>query len=175
MVQQPPGQPPGGAQPPPQPPPPPPGQPPQAPSGPPRAQFDTSNLPIPDIVVSGGALLALIFSFIAWYKVDFGYGFGSVTGRGWIQNLVLVVYLLLLLFAGFFTVNAMGNFVDLDLPLGPIYLIWAIVGSVLTLAGIVIRPGGGWDVVGMNWPVWIIMLLLSIIPIVGGAMKVQQS
>ena len=171
MVQQPPGPPPGGMQPPP----PPPGQPPQAPSGPPKMQLDTSNLPLADIVVAAGALLALIFSFIAWYKVDFGFGFGSVTGRGWIQNLVLVVYLLLLLFAGFFAVNAMGNFVDLELPLGLIYLIWAIAGAALTLLGILVRPGGGWDVVGMNWAIWIIALLLSIIPIVGGVMKNREA
>ncbi len=170
MVQQPPGPPPGGMQPPP----PPPGQPPQAPMGRPGVQFDTSKLPIPDIVVAGGALLSLIFSFLHWYKVEvFGFGIGA-SGRGGYQNWPMIIYLLLLLFAGFFIANEMANFVSVELPLGPIYLIWAIAGTFFTLLGFVIRPGD-WDFVKMNWAIWIIMIIISLIPIAGGFMKVNQS
>lgn len=167
MVQQPPG-PPGGMQPPP-----PPGQPPQAPMGPPKAQFDTSRMPIPDIIVAAGALLSFIFSLLAWYKVEI-FGFVGGSGRGGYQTWPTVIYILLFLFAGFFVVNEMANFVDLNIPLGPIYLIWAIAGTFFTLLAFVIRPGD-WDYVKMNWAIWIIMIILSIIPIVGGAMKIQQS
>ncbi|WP_287153852.1 hypothetical protein [Candidatus Solincola tengchongensis] len=169
MVQQPPG-PPGGMQPPP----PPPGMPPQAPMGRPRPQLDTSKLPIPDIVVAGGSLLALIFSFLHWYKVEiFGFGIGA-SGRGGYQNWPMIIYLLLLIFAGFFAANEMAGFVDINLPLGPIYLIWSIAGTFFTLLAFVIRPGD-WDYVKMNWAIWIIMIIISLIPIVGGFMKVQQS
>ncbi len=169
MVQQPPG-PPGGMQPPP----PPPGMPPQAPMGRPGAQFDTSKLPIPDIVVAGGALLALIFSFLNWYKVELGiFGLGA-SGRGGYQNWPMIIYLLLLIFAGFFTANEIAHFVSIELPLGVIYLGWAVAGTFFTLLAFVIRPGD-WDYVKMNWAIWIIMILISVIPIVGGAMKVQQS
>jgi hypothetical protein len=169
MVQQPPGPPPGGMQPPP----PPPGQPPQAPMGAPRGQFDTSKMPVPDIVVAGGALLSFIFTLLAWYKVEF-MGFVAGSGRGGYQTWPTVIYILLALFAGFFVVNEMANFVDINLPLGPIYLIWSIVGTFFTLLAFVIRPGD-WDYVKMNWVIWIIMIVLSIIPIAGGFMKMQQA
>jgi len=172
MVQQPPGQPPGGAQPPP--PPPPPGQPPQAPSGPPRAQFDTSKLPIPDIVVAVGALFAWIFALTSWYSVEFGFGFGGVSGRGNFQWLPWATFFFLMCFAGFFILNSFLNFVEIDIPLGIIYLIWAIVGTVFTLLAFVVRPGD-WDYVKMNWPLWIIAIICSIAAIVGGVLKVQES
>jgi hypothetical protein len=168
MVQQPPG-PPGGMQPPP----PPPGQPPQAPMGAPRAQLDTSKMPIPDILVSGGALVAFIFSLLAWYKVEF-FGIVGGSGRGGYQSWPMVVYIVLFLFAGFFVVNEMANFVDLNIPLGPIYLIWGIAGTFFTLLAFVIRPGD-WSYVKMNWVIWIIMIVVSLIPIVGGYLKIQQS
>jgi hypothetical protein len=141
--------------------------------GPPRAQLDTSSLPIPDIVVAAGALLSFIFSLLAWYKVEI-FGFVGGSGRGGYQTWPTVLYILLFLFAGFFVVNEMANFVNLSIPLGPIYLIWAIAGTFFTLLAFVIRPGD-WDYVKMNWVIWIIMIILSIIPIVGGAMKIQQS
>jgi hypothetical protein len=168
MVQQPPG-PPGGMQPPP----PPPGQPPQAPMGPPKTQFDTSRMPIPDIVVAAGALLSFIFSLLSWYRVEF-FGLGGASGRGGYQTWPTVIYIILFLFAAFFVVNEMANFVDLSIPLGPIYLIWAIAGTFFTLLAFVIRPGD-WDYVKMNWVIWIIMIILSLIPIAGGVMKTQQS
>jgi len=169
MVQQPPG----GAQPP-QPPPPPPGQPPQAPVGPPRAQFDTSQLPIADIIVAGGAFLAFIFTFTPWYRVEY-LGFGGPSGRGGWQTLPTIIYILLALFAGFFVVNAYANIVDIELPLGVIYLIWAIVGIVAVLLGFVIRPGGGWEFVKVNWVWWIISIILGVAPVVGGYMKMQEA
>lgn len=168
MVQQPPGQT-GGMQPPP---PPPPGQPPQGPAGPPRPQLDTSNLPIADIVVAGGALLAFIFSLLNWYRVEY-LGFVGGSGRGSYQNWPMILYLLLILFAGFFVVNGVANFVSLELPLGPIYLAWGVAGTFFTLLAFVIRPGD-WEFVKMNWAVWIIMILLSLIPIVGGILKVKE-
>ena len=182
MVQQPPGQPPGGAQPPPQPPPPPPGQPPQAPTGPPKAQFDASKLPIADIIVAGGALLTWIFCLIAWYKasVDTIYGGGSATGKGGYQWWPFVIYFFLMLFAGFFIANEMFDIVDLNIPLGPIYLIWGIAGTVFILLGFLFKPSLGlWEVsgvsVGMNWPIWIIAIILSAAAIVGGVMKIQEA
>lgn len=168
MVQQPPG-PPGGMQPPP----PPPGMPPQAPQRGPRPQLDTSNLPVPDIVVAGGALLALIFSFLSWYRVEFGFGIGA-SGRGGYQNWPMIIYLLLLIFAGFFTANEFAHFMDVNIPLGIIYLIWSAAGTFFTLLAFVIRPGD-WEYVKMNWAIWIIMIIISFIPIVGGFMKMQKS
>jgi hypothetical protein len=168
MVQQPPGPPPAGMQPPP----PPPGQPPQAPMGPPKMQLDTSNLPVADFVVAGGALLSFIFSLLAWYKVEF-MGFVGGSGRGGYQTWPTVIYILLVLFAGFFAVNAMMNLVDISLPLGVIYLAWGIAGTFFTLLAFVIRPGD-WDYVKMNWAIWIIMIILSLIPIAGGVLKMRQ-
>jgi hypothetical protein len=138
-------------------------------------QFDTSQHPIADIVVAGGAFLAFIFTFTPWYKVDLGFGFGSATGRGGWQTLPTIVYILLALVAGFFVVNAYANIVDLDIPLGMIYLIWAIVGIVCVLLGFVIRPGGGWEFVKVNWIWWIISIIVGIAPIVGGYMKTQEA
>lgn len=180
MVQQPPGPPAGGMQQPP----PPPGQPPQAPAGPPRAQLDTSKLPIPDMVVAGGALLCWIFALLAWYKVTvdyMGFGGGSATGKGGWQWLPWTVYFLLFLFAGFMIANEMGNFVSLSLPTGVIYLAAGIAGTVFTILGILFKPSlglGGFDVgvkMGMNWPIWIIMIILSLVPIAGGYMKMQEA
>jgi hypothetical protein len=175
MVQQPPG-PPGGMQPPP----PPPGQPPQAPMGAPRAQLDTSNLPIPDIVVGVGALLSWIVALLGWYKISADYaGFGvSATGKGGYQWLPWVVYFLLFLFAGFMIANEMGNFISLSLPVGPIYIAAAVLGTLLTILAILFKPSVGFGIgvkMGMNWVVWIIMIIVSLIPIVGGYLKIQQS
>lgn len=180
MVQQPPGPPPGGMQPPP----PPPGQPPQAPAGPPRAQLDTSKLPIPDLVVAGGALLSWIFALLGWYKVTvdyLGYGGGSATGKGGYQWWPWTIYFLLFLFAGFMIANEMLNLVSLNIPTGIIYLAWGAAGTLFTILGILFKPSlglGGFDVgvkMGMNWPIWIIMIILSLIPIVGGYMKMQEA
>lgn len=168
MVQQPPGPPTGGMQPPP----PPPGQPPRAPVGPPKVQLDTSKLPIPDLVVAGGALLTFIFSFLHWYKVKV-YGFVGGSGRGGYQNWPMVIYLLLFLFAGFIIANAMGNFVSLQLPLGLIYLVWSALGTLFVLLAFVIRPGD-WEFVKMGWVGWILAILGSLIPIVGGYLKMQE-
>jgi len=124
-------------------------------------------------VVAGGALLALIFSFLNWYRVEFGFGIGA-SGRGGYQNWPMIIYLLLLIFAGFFTANEFAHFVDVNIPLGIIYLIWSAAGTFFTLLAFVIRPGD-WDYVKMNWAIWIIMIIVSFIPIVGGFMKMQQS
>lgn len=181
MVQQPPGPPPGGMQPPP----PPPGQPPQAPMGPPRAQLDTSKLPIPDLVVAGGALLCWIFALLNWYKATvegyMGVGGGSVTGKGGYQWWPWTIYFLLFLFAAFIIANEMGNFVNVSFPIGLIYLGWGIGGTLFTILAIVFKPSlgvYGFDIgvsMGMNWVIWIIMILLSIVPIVGGYLKFQEA
>jgi len=168
MVQQPPGPPPGGMQPPP----PPPGQPPQAPIGPPKVQFDTSKLPMADLIVMVGALITMIFTFIAWYKVEV-YGFVAGSGRGSYQNWPMIIYILLLLFAGFFVVNEMANFVSIDIPLGIIYLAWSIAGTFFILLAVVIRPGD-WDYVKMSWIVWILAIVFSLIPIGGAYVKMKQ-
>lgn len=170
MVQQPPG-PPGGMQPPP--------GPPQAPMGP-RAQVDTSNLPIPDMVVAGGALLTWIFALLSWYKASVDYmGFGaSATGKGGYQWLPWVVYFLLFLAAGFMIANEMFDLVSLTLPIGTIYMIWGVIGTILIILGILIKPSVGFGVgvkMGMNWPIWIIAIIVSLIPIAGGYMKQKQA
>ncbi|MGQ9705231.1 MAG: hypothetical protein ACUVS1_11790, partial [Actinomycetota bacterium] len=90
------------------------------------------------------------------------------------QNWPMIIYLLLLIFAGFFTANEMAHFVDVNIPLGIIYLIWSAAGTFFTLLAFVIRPGD-WDYVKMNWAIWIIMIIFSLIPIAGGFMKMQQS
>lgn len=176
MVQQPPGPPPGGMQPPP----PPPGQTPQAPAGPPRGQLDTSKLPIPDLVVAGGALLSWIFALLSWYKVSVDF-YGSVTGKGGYQWWPWTIYFLLFLFAGFIIANELGNFVNISFPVGLIYLGWGIGGTLFTILGIVFKPDVGLGVfdtgvkMGMNWVIWIIMIIVSLIPIVGGYLKMQES
>lgn len=172
MVQQPPGPPPGGMQPPP----PPPGQPPQAPMGPPRPQIDTSKLPVPDLVVAVGALLCWIFALLGWYKASVEF-LGSATGKGGYQWWPWTIYFLLFLFAGFMIANEMGNFMSLSLPTGLIYLGWGAAGTLFTLLGFVFKPSVGFGIgvkMGMNWPVWIIMIILSFVPIVGGFMKFQE-
>jgi hypothetical protein len=180
MVQQPPGPPPGGMQPPP----PPPGQPPQAPTGPPKVQLDTSNLPIADIIVAAGSLLAWIMALLPWYKskwfgdiFDYGGPRWSVTYRGGFQWLPWTIFFVLMLYAGFVIVNRYANLVDLSLPNGLIYLAAGGAGVLFAILAILIRPRGlGWDVVStMNWVVWIIAIVLSCGPLVGGFLKLQES
>lgn len=168
MVQQPPG----GYQPPP---PPPPGMPPQAPMRPP---IDTSDLPIADFVVAGGALLGLIWSRLAWYKVDLGSFFGSVTGTGGIQWGTFLFMLALLAFAGFIIANHFLNFVELPVPVGIVYLGLAVLSLLFVLLGLVVKPGaGGWggQFVGINWIMWILMLIFNGVAIGGAVMKVNAS
>ena len=77
--------------------------------------------------------------------------------------------------------NEMGNFVQLNIPTGLIYLGTAAAGLLFTILAILIKPslGFGFDVegvdVGMNWPIWIIMIILAIVTLVGGYMKFQES
>jgi hypothetical protein len=177
MVQQPPGPPPGGMQPPP----PPPGQPPQAPAGPPKVQLDTSNLPIADMIVAGGALICWILALFGWYKVTVEF-YGSATGKGGWQWLPWTVYFLLFLFAAFMIANEMGNFVSLSLPTGIIYLGATAAGLLLTILAILFKPsygGYGFEIagvkMGMNWIIWIIMILFSLLTLGGAFMKFQQS
>jgi hypothetical protein len=51
--------------------------------------------------------------------------------------------------------------------------------ELLTLLGIVWKPGGGSTLFGvtitMSWVVWIIALVFGAIAVVGGVMKVQHS
>ncbi len=139
----------------------------------PQMQFDTSKLPIADFVVAGGALLCFIFTLLNWYRVKvMGLEIGS--GRGGYQNWPMVIYLLLMIFAGLFAVNEMANFLPFELPLGIIYLAWGAAGTFFTLLAFVIRPGD-WEYVKMNWAIWIIMIILSATPIVGGFLKVNES
>ncbi len=178
MVQQPPG----GFQPPPPPPgyqapPPPPGMPPQAPM---RPQIDTSELPIADIIVAGAGLLALIWSRLAWYKVSFSY-FGvseSATGTGNIQWGAFFFSLILVLFAGFIIANKYLNFVQLELPAGLIYMGLAGLTLIFVLLGLVVKPGAGsWggDLVGMNWIMWVLMLIFTGVTLGGAVMKFNES
>jgi hypothetical protein len=158
---------------------------PPPPMGPPerpamtRPQMDTSRLPIPDIVVAAGALLTWIFALLSWYKASVDYlGFGaSATGKGGWQWLPWVIEFLLFLFAGFMIANEMFNFVDLNLPVASIYLIVGALGTITTILAILIKPSVGFGVgvkMGMNWPIWIIAIILSLVPIAGGYMKKQQ-
>ena len=174
MVQQPPGPPPGGMQPPP--PPGPPGMPPQAPMVRPRPQFDTSKLPIPDIVVAAGSLLGWIMALLSWYKAKYiGEWFGlKVSYHGGFQWLPWVIFFLLMLYAGFVILNKYLNFVELSLPNGLIYLAAGGAGLFFTIIAFLVRPGG-WDVSTMNWAVWIISIVLSCGPLVGGILELQQS
>jgi hypothetical protein len=151
--------------------------------GPPRGGLDTSKLPIPDLVVAGGALLSWIFALLSWYKVSvdyLGYG-GSATGKGGYQWWPWTIYFLLFLFAGFIIANEVGGFMDISFPVGLIYLGWGIGGTLFTILGIVFKPTlglYGFDAgvkMGMNWPIWIVMIVLSLVPIAGGYMKFQQA
>ncbi|MDD3717162.1 MAG: hypothetical protein PHP28_00675 [Actinomycetota bacterium] len=160
-----------------QPPPPPPGQPPQAPAGPPRAQLDTSKLPIPDLVVLVGSLLAWIMALVSWYKAKWAgdiFFDVKVTYRGNWQWLPWVIFFLLFLFAAFMVANKFGNFIELNLPAGLIYLGASAAGLLCVILGILIRPGG-WDVSTMNWAAWIVAIIFSAIPLVGGYMKMQEA
>lgn len=165
MVQQPPG-PPGGMQPPP---PPPPGQPPQGPAGPPRPQLDMSNLPLADIIVAGSALLFVILTGIGWYGEE------GVRRIGAMGGLALAVGILTLLFAAAMVLNNYLNFIPIDLPVGPIYVIATAVALFFMVIGIFVKPttfGFKWP---LSWPVWIIALIFAIGMGVGSVMKVQQS
>jgi hypothetical protein len=142
--------------------------------------MDTSRLPIPDIVVAGGALLTWIFALLSWYKASVSYmGFGaSATGHGGYQWLPWAVEFLLFLFAGFMIANEMFNFVSLNVPAGTIYLAWSVVGTILVVLGILIKPSVGFGIgvkMGMNWPIWIIAIILSLVPIAGAYMKQQEA
>jgi len=136
-------------------------------------QMDTSKISVPDILVAGGALITFIFTLLSWYRVEF-LGIVGGSGRGGYQNWPMIIYLLLMLFAGFMVANSMGNFVSLELPVGLIYLAWAAAGTFFTLLAFVIRPGD-WDYVKMNWAVWILSIIVSLIPLAGGFMKLQSS
>ncbi len=171
MVQQPPG-PQGGMQPPPSPPP---GMPPQAPMGRPRVPLETSSLPIPDIIVAAGSLIAWIMALLSWYKAKYlSEWFGvKLTYHGGYQWLPWIIFFLLMLYAGFVILNKYMNLVELDLPNGLIYLAAGVAGLFFTFLAILIRPGG-FDVSTMNWPVWIISLILSCGPLVGGLLELQR-
>ncbi len=163
MVQQPPGgttpQPPSA---------PPPGVPPAQP----RPQLDTSALPIPDIIVAAGALITWIFTMLSWYRVEL-FGIIGASGRGSYQWWPFIIYLFLMLFAGFIIAKELTNFVQFELPTGIIYLAWGVAGTIFTLLAFVIRPGD-WTYVKMNWAIWILSIIFSLVPIVGGAMKIQR-
>lgn len=169
MVQQPPG----GYTPQP---PPPPQAPPPGPQAPMRPQIDTSALPIADFIVAGGALFALIWSKLAWFKAsaDLGvYGKISATGTGGVQWGAFVFSLILLLFAGFIIANHYLNFIELQLPVGLIYLGLAGLSMIFVLLGLVIKPGGGG--VGMNWIMWILMIIFNGVALAGAFMKFSES
>lgn len=172
MVQQPPG---GPMTPPPPPPgmqpPPPPGMT-GGPSSRPSFATGDEGFPLSDVLVAGGALLCFIFTLLNWYRVKI-WGITAGSGRGGYQNWPMVIYLFLLIFAGLMVVNRFANLMSLQLPLGIIYLAWSAAGTFFTLLAFLIRPGD-WDYVKMNWAIWIIMLILSVIPIVGGVLKLQE-
>jgi hypothetical protein len=136
-------------------------------------------LPLPDILVAGGAFLTFIMSFMGWYKVTAA-GITYGTGRGGPQTLVLILALLLWLFAGFILVNHFTNLVQLNLPLGLIYLAVGGLTELLVLLGIVWKPGGGGAgffgvEVSLRYPIWIIALIFGAIPLAGAALKVQEA
>jgi hypothetical protein len=65
----------------------------------------------------------------------------------------------------------------LNLPVASIYLIVGALGTITTILAILIKPSVGFGVgvkMGMNWPIWIIAIILSLVPIAGGYMKKQQ-
>lgn len=173
MVQQPPGPPPGGMQPPP-PPPGPPGMPPQAPMERPRPQFDTSNLPLADIVVVFCALILIIMSGIGWYKSDIKgekdisyeqafqlyeegneispydfYEFGL--GGGAMSILAMVFGILLLVFALVMMANKYLNFIPMELPTGLIYLGFTAFILLFLVLGIFVKPG--FSIAGISIPI----------------------
>lgn len=166
MVQQPPGPPPGGMQPPP---------PPQAPMGAPRAQLDTSNLPIADFIALGSALLFVIFTGIGWYG---GEGYHRMGAMG---TLGIIVGILALLFAGVMVANKFLDFMP-ELPVGLIYLGAVALILLFLIIGIFVKPDIG-SIIGYTtgikldvaWIMWILSLIFAGGIAVAGFMKLNEA
>jgi len=153
-----PGQPgqPGYGQPPVQPygqqPPPPPGAPGQPPYGPPPGYgqqtaynpyaqpagsgssvgFDPKKLTLAAYVIAGGTVVYFILAFFHWYRVDFGYGFGSVGASGWNSGGVTTAFILFLLASVWVLLPAVTD-LRLSFPRGFVTVGLTGLGLVLTL------------------------------------------
>ncbi len=139
-------------------------------------RMDTSALPIADIIVAGGAFLLFIMSCFGWFKANVVFYGNIAAGRGGPETLILILSILLFLFATFMVVNKMLNLVNLNLPLGIIYLAWAGLNELLTLIALVWKPSSVLGVsITMSWVVWIIALVFGAIAVIGAVMKVQKS
>jgi hypothetical protein len=158
MVQQPPP-PPGGFQAPP----PPPGMPPMGP-GRPQMSFDTSSLPLYDMIIGGIQILFWIFLAIGWYKVDFGYfGYGSTSLGGThsaMGILALIISIVLFSFAGLVIANHYLNFLPWEMPVGMIYLGATGAVTLFTLLGLVVKGSGG-GFVKVSWGIFVCIVLAA--------------
>ncbi len=185
MVQQAPGG--MGTPPPGMPPPQPPGM---FPQGPPRrgVALSSTRLPLADMVVAGAGLLALIWSRLDWYKyVERSEWFGeeeivfSATGKGGLQWGSFIFLLLLFLFACFVIANHFLNFVQLPIPVGLVYLGMAGLSMLFVLLGLAVKPQlsifgiGTGEKMGMNWVMWVLMLIFNAGVVAGGVMKVVET
>lgn len=172
MVQQPPP-PPGGFQAPP----PPPGMPPMGP-GRPQLSFDTSSLPLYDIIMSGIQILFWIFLSIGWYKFEwavayYASGSESIGGTHSVMGIfALIISILICSFAGMLIANHYLNFLPWEVPAGKIYLGATAAMTFFTLLGLVVKGGGG-GAVKISWGIFV-CIVLAIASVVVAFLKFQQ-
>lgn len=146
----------------------------------PLKQADGS--PIADILVCSFSFLGFIFSLLNWYRATIdvpGYGYGEVlSGKGAMQWIVLVTYILLFLFSGFIIINHYVNIVSIELPIGSIYIIGTCLALLMTLVALAIKPElSPYTIdfpVSINWAIWIIALLLALVTFGGAIIKYMQ-
>jgi hypothetical protein len=120
--------------------------------------FDAKKLTMASYVIAGGTLVYFVLAFFHWYRVDFGFGYGSLGASGWHSGSVVTSFILLLLATawvllpavtdlklgfprGFVTVGLTGLALILTLiawidTLGDPYSfsIWSLLGFLVALA-----------------------------------------
>ena len=104
----------------------------------------------------------------------------TFTRTGGIQWGSFIFLLFLLLFAGFVIANHFLNFVDLPIPVGLVYLGLAGLSLLFVLLGLVVKPElvvwgiGVGEKMGMNWVMWVLMLIFNGAVLAGAVMKVNE-
>jgi len=116
--------------------------------------LDTSKISFGEMIAGVGGLLLFLFMFLKWYGVEAD-GVELVAGNAWesFSFIDLLLFLAAAIAVAVAALRAAGKLPALPIPAGQIVAIAGAVAVVLVLFRLILTPGGGEEVAGVEFDI----------------------